>query len=140
MVLFGMGREAMARGLGQVAAHLAAAAENRAWSKDDPYDPMPLPTVDDYIRRVNDRWEKNPLPNRIQARERAIRRNHSHLRTLIIREDYPNIIDVEKHLSKIEGTEFPKHVEVSSPGGGPVQYQQVDELGRALDKLAGRKA
>jgi hypothetical protein len=140
MLLHAMGREAMSRQLGKVWTKRqmdAARAEGRAI--EVPPEPLPLGTTDDYIRRVKDRWEANPLPDRLQSRDRARRRILGQILDRASKDDHDGVAKRESILVKIEGTEVPKTLEISGPGGAPVAFRGADEILPMLEKLAGKK-
>ncbi len=118
LMLHYVGRTGMAKALGQALESMRATAEGRLANPDAP--PMPLETVDDYIRRVKDRWEAEPLPNWVEAQKLQVRRIHGQIRQLIQQGRHGEIEKRERLLSRIEGTEAVSKVEVSGPGGAPL--------------------
>ncbi|MES2339321.1 MAG: hypothetical protein V4537_14600 [Pseudomonadota bacterium] len=139
-MLYSATRENIAEALGQ---HLAqkqvklAAAQGR--TVEVVATPLPLGTVDDYIRRVKDRWAANPLPDREDARERTRRRLFGQIRSLIGKGNHPEVAKREALLMKVEGTEVAKRLEISAPGGAPIELKTGDGMLDMLKKLAGEK-
>lgn len=88
---------------------------------------LPVETVDDYIRRVKDRWRDNPLPGRDEARELAIRRYLRELTNAIVNKAPARDKAIwEDFLLRVQGTEAPKQVIASTPPGQPIEVTVND--------------
>jgi hypothetical protein len=106
-------------------------------------DPIPTRTLDDYIRRVKDRWRENPLPGVEEARRAAIRRHLRMLATLRgggAEKNAQKLAHWESNLAKLQGTEAPKTFEVSAPGGGPIAVKLGPDLPDAFRRLTQKLA
>lgn len=88
-------------------------------------EPLPDRTVDDYVARVTQRWKDDPLPGRRVARQRAIRRHYKRLPVLVSKGLYGEVDKLERHLSRLEGTEAAKVVHIAGEGGGPIQTEST---------------
>jgi hypothetical protein len=111
---------------------------------------MPDRTVDEYMKRVRDRWEVDALPDRRRARELAKRRHLNYLRALRaagVAKNSHAIARIEANLRELEGTAAPKVVHVAGEGGGPIQTESRvtvltsgERRARAAQLLAQTKA
>ncbi len=132
MMLYAMGRHAISRGMG-------------AWLHEKGVQPdktpVPMGTIDDYIRRVKDRWTEDASPTRTETRKRQLLRLHNQLAKAIDQKRWRDAIRIEALISKIEGNEATKTIELKTPIGQPlaVSFPQTaptsDDLRRELAKL-----
>lgn len=125
-LLYGQGRTEISRALGKY-------LKSRGWQATDA--PMPLETVDDYIRRANVLLEEEKKLERDDAREAAIRRNKRRLIKADADKRHRDAIAVEGLLIKLEGTEAPQVIELGGPGGGPISVKSEPEAIAALRRL-----
>jgi hypothetical protein len=98
LMLHGQGRQQLARSLGK---YLQA----RGWQETDA--PVPLPTVDAYIRRVNERWREESAPRREEERRLQRRRLMRDLLQARADKRHTDAIRLEALASKVLGTEAP---------------------------------
>lgn len=110
-LLMRMSRESLSRALMKVA-------------KVD--EPLPLRTVDDYIKRVHQRWEEEAIISRPKLKARQGRRLYVALRALVGRRDLRGAVEYEKLIAKIEGNLAPVKVEASTPPGQPIEVKIRD--------------
>ena len=101
-----------------------------------PGTPIPLPTVDDYIAKVNKRWSEEAELTRVETRRRQQRRLYKRLAGLKAGGHFREAAELEKLIAKVEGNIMP--IEVSGPGGGPIPVRAQPEILAAFDKLVAK--
>jgi hypothetical protein len=135
MMLYAAGRHAISRGLGN-------------WLHENGQRPEPTPvamsTVDDYIRRVKDRWAEDAAPTRAETRKRQTLRLHNQLRKAIADKRWRDGIRIEALIAKVEGNEANKTITLATPPGQPLKVAfpsappTSDDLRRKLAELLGK--
>lgn len=107
--------------------------------------PVPIATVDSYIRRAKDMWAEESAVTRGEARKRQIRRLFGMVMQAKAEKRHTDAIRIEALLSKVEGTEPPRKISLSTPPGESLKVQEVpktaptsDDLRRELAALLGK--
>jgi hypothetical protein len=102
-------------------------------------DPFPLRTVDDYMRKVRERWEAESKETRGQVKELAIRRIYKTMQAVVATKDFKTLLGWDQHLSRIQGTLAPLAIEATGAGGAPLVPRTggdvLDELKKLVETL-----
>ena len=113
--------------------------------------PFPLRTVDDYMRRVRERWEAESKETRGEVKALAVRRIYKTMQALVGSKDYRTLLGWDQHLARVQGTLAPLAIEATGAGGAPLVPRTdgdvlsdlrklVDTLGQAVGAPDGTKA
>ena len=129
-MLYNQGRRAISRALGIY-------LQKRGWQPTD--EPMPLSTVDEYIRRAEEMVREERALTRQEATAQQVRRLMRKLLKADAEDRHRDGIAIEGQLSKIQGTEAPKTFEVSAPGGGPIAIKTVPEAMAAFQRMVEKR-
>lgn len=102
--------------------------------------PMPLGTLDDYIMRAKAIAKARRDRDQDELVDMAIARV-AQLATAAGRAgDYSAAVRAENLRADFEGTKAAIGVEVSAPGGGPVQVQTVSDAEAAFQRMVSKRA
>lgn len=96
---------------------------------------LPPRTVDDYMRRVRERWAAESEPTRVESKKLQVRRIMRQIQDLSAIKKYDEVEKRERLIARIKGHDIHR-VEVTGAGGEPVRvtYQNVRERLGALAK------
>lgn len=125
-LLYNQGRQAIAKALG-------AFMRAKGYQADDT--PMPISTVEDYIRRANELLKEQRELTREEARQAQVKRLKRRMLAADADKRHKDALAIEGMLSDIEGTKAPKEIEVGAPGGGPLIPRGPADILAALEKF-----
>lgn len=100
---------------------LAALAKGEPATKDKPAVPgieMPPRTLDDYMARVRASWDEEAKSEAPTRKARQMRRLNGHLRTMLARGRFNDVVNLERLIAQIEGNLAPMKVETGPPKRG----------------------